>query len=109
MESAKQSYEGWAIVELMGHRRIAGRVSQAEQYGTAMLRIDVPSEKPEEFQTQFYGGPSIYCLTPTTEEVARAIAVRSRPTPVHAWEFPQLPRSAQTETEGPCGQYGCIN
>lgn len=90
METGKESFEGWAIVELMGHRRIAGRVSQAEQYGTAMLRIDVPSEKPEEFQTQFYGGTSIYCLTPTTEDIARRVAARSRPSPVHAWEFPQL-------------------
>lgn len=41
-----ESYEGWAILELMGHRRLGGRVSQVEQYGVPMLRIDVPGAKP---------------------------------------------------------------
>lgn len=149
METAKESYEGWAIVELMGHRRIAGRVSQAEQYGTAMLRIDIPSqavactgasagwcpvhgdcvcknpddkndencplhskssshgEDDEQFQTQFYGGQSIYCLTPTTEEIARGIAARSRPSPVHAWELPKL-AGGPHEPCPDCGSNECV-
>lgn len=118
------AYEGWAIVELMGHRRLAGYVRQAEQFGVAMLRLDVPehpwvdgctcgSENPGSLDhedhmpdchafraeddteirdvhaTQFYGGQSIYCLTPTTEEVSRGVATRARPVPVQAWELPR--------------------
>lgn len=87
-----ESYEGWAIVELMGHRRLGGRVSQVEQYGVPMLRIDVPGVKPgDDVATQFYGGSSIYCLTPTTEEMARAVALRNQPAPVQRWELPALP------------------
>jgi hypothetical protein len=33
---------GWAIIELMGHRRLAGWLSEEEVAGAAFLRIDVP-------------------------------------------------------------------
>lgn len=69
------------IDELMGHRRLGGRVSQVEQYGVPMLRIDVPALKQGEVvATQFVSGASIYCLTPTTEEMASAVALRNQPT-----------------------------
>lgn len=86
MTTEKQCYEGWAILELMGHRQLGGKVSQAEQYGTVMLRVDIPNG--EEWATQFYGGTAIYALTPTTEAIARAVAERNQPTPVHTWELP---------------------
>jgi hypothetical protein len=35
-------YEGWAIVELMGHRQRAGYVKEAEMFGAKMLRLDIP-------------------------------------------------------------------
>lgn len=74
------AYEGWAIVELMGHRRLAGQVSEVEQYGSKLLRLDIPiaaaDGQPETSATQFYGGSAIYCVTPATEEVARALAER---------------------------------
>lgn len=92
-------YEGWAILELMGHRRLGGRVSQVEQYGAPMLRIDIPGEAGEDVATQFYGGGSIYCLTPTTEDVARAVALRNQPAPVQRWELPALPTREQAITE----------
>lgn len=86
----KAPFEGWAILELMGHRRLAGYVSEQEMAGTVMLRIDVPGDGGGEGQvaaTQFYGGASIYCLTPTTEEVAKKVARGSQPAPVQRWEL----------------------
>lgn len=85
------AYEGPAIVELMGHRRIAGHVSEACQYGASMLRVDIPSEPP---MTQFYGGSSIYALTPTTPEIVEAMAKRISTTPpVSRYEL-QLPEKS---------------
>lgn len=52
----KTGYEGWAIVELMGHRRMAGQVSEAQIAGAPMLRIDVPSSPPA---TQFYSAAAL--------------------------------------------------
>lgn len=85
------SFDEWAILELMGHRKMAGRVSEVQLFGAKMLRIDIPSDPPA---TQIYGGAAIYCLTPTTEETCRAFAKRAAPAPVQRWELPALPERA---------------
>ncbi len=41
---SEQTFEGWCILELMGHRKLAGLVAQQEIAGAAFLRIDVPAE-----------------------------------------------------------------
>lgn len=74
----------WAIVELMGHRRLAGHVSEQEIAGQAFLRLDVPADPPV---TQFYSASAVYCITPTTEEIARAVGARTAPAPVHRFEL----------------------
>lgn len=87
-EQKSGAYEGWAILELMGHRRLAGFVSEVAQYGTAMVRIDIPSEGEDgQAITQFYGGSSIYALTPVSEEAARAVARHHQPRPVSQYEL----------------------
>lgn len=62
---------GWAIVELMGHRVIAGFVSEVTRFGAALMRVDVPGREAETAISQLYGGAAIYCVTPTTEETVR--------------------------------------
>ena len=37
--------------------------------------------------TQFYGASSVYCLTPTTEEIARKVAEQCQVAPATAWEL----------------------
>jgi hypothetical protein len=46
MDEAKEAFAGWAIVELMGHRRLAGYVQEVELAGAGMLRLDVPERPP---------------------------------------------------------------
>ena len=97
-----ESFEGWAIVEIMGHRRLAGYCSEAEMYGAKFLRIDCygnpDSQNPTE--TQFYGANSVYCLTPTTEDTARRVGTIKRPEPVALWELPRAERPALTSGAG---------
>jgi len=80
--------EQWGILELMGHVRLAGRISEEERYGSKLGRIDIPG-KDGTFTTQFFSGSSIYRLTITTEEVARQIASSCSPAPIQPWEFPR--------------------
>lgn len=90
-EHGRQSgvYDGWGILELMGHRRLGGIVTEVEVAGAAMIRIDVPGEGEEgTYATQLYSPSALYCLTPTTEEAARAVARHNRPQPVQRWELP---------------------
>jgi hypothetical protein len=85
----KSVFEGWAILELMGHRRLGGFVQEQEIAGHGFLRIDVPGENGNGDASQFYSPGSVYCLTPTTEEMARATARHNQPQPVSRWELPQ--------------------
>ena len=49
METEQAKFEGWAIVEMMGHQREIGYVT-TEAYGVAVLfRIDVPEIPAYEF------------------------------------------------------------
>lgn len=42
MESNQEKQQFWALVELMGHTRIAGLVTEVEFGGAKMIRVDVP-------------------------------------------------------------------
>ena len=83
----REPWEGWAIVELMGHRRLAGLVSRVEVAGVGMIHLDVPDCDEGAVATQYYSPSSLYCLTPTTEEIARGFATRNRPAPVARFEL----------------------
>lgn len=37
------AFEGWVILELMGHRRLAGHLQEKQIGGASFLRLDVPS------------------------------------------------------------------
>jgi hypothetical protein len=72
----------WAKVEIFGHRKHYGRVSEVEQFGTKMLRVDVPLDADGKFATFTYGGGSIFGIAPLTEEVCRKWAEYDRPATV---------------------------
>jgi hypothetical protein len=84
-----ERFECFAILELMGHRRLAGKVTEAAIGGGSFIRIDMPM-KDGSNSTQFYSPGSIYCITPTTEEIARTMSMAYQPEPVNPWEFKQL-------------------
>ena len=78
--SDNSAYEGWAVVELMGHRSLGGLVSEVEAYGGRLMRVDVyDGEAEEPALTQYYGASAIYCVTPATEEMAREAGRRTLP------------------------------
>ncbi|TFF20789.1 hypothetical protein E3C22_18030 [Jiella endophytica] len=74
-ETTASAFEGWAILELMGHRVRPGFVKEVEIAASKMLRVDIPvGEAGEEYVTEYYGGGAVYSLRPTTEEIARRSA-----------------------------------
>lgn len=81
---AEPGFDEWAILELMGHRRLAGRVTEQEIAGRPFLRLDTPADTP---LTQFYAPQAVYCLTPCDEATARAVAKGSQPAPVRRFEL----------------------
>lgn len=88
----------WAIVELMGHVKLAGKLTEEEKFGSKMGRLDIP--KDEGFVTQLFGGGSVYRITIVTEEVARQVNKMTTSAPVSPWDFPkQKQLSFNQETE----------
>lgn len=66
----------WAIVEIFGHRRHAGRTREEERFGAKLLRVDVPNKgapAAHGWTTHYYGGSSIFSFTPTDEASALKI------------------------------------
>lgn len=88
-----EKFESWAIIELFGHNRIAGKVSEATIGGCAFLRCDVPEFNGHEAFTKFYGNGAIYSMTPCSEEAALLALKHIMPEPVSVWmpELKQIP------------------
>jgi hypothetical protein len=99
MSNERETYAGWTILELMGHRRLGGYVTEQEIAGAGFLRIDIPGADGTPAATQFIPPSSVYCITPTTEPIARAVALRNQPAPVARWELPALPEKTHLEPE----------
>ena len=91
MTGDTEKFEAWGLLELFGHQRLAGRLSEQTIGGCHFIRIDVPevedgAEDVPEY-TRFFSNGAIYGMTITSEEVARALARNLRARPVHAYEL----------------------
>jgi hypothetical protein len=88
MTEQHEKFTGWAVVEMLGHKKLAGFVSEQVIAGSALVRVDVP-ETLQQKSVPGYGGTvveskpaytkligvgSIYCITPTDESTARRAA-----------------------------------
>lgn len=71
----------FAIVELMGHVSMAGRIREESRFGAVMLRIDIPPVGEAQGFTQWISGGAIYRVSPVTEEAAMAYMERHLYTP----------------------------
>ena len=70
-----ENNDSWAVVELMGHITIAGRITKPGEYG-GLWQVDVP--EGETFRTEFFGSQSVYRVRIVSEDIARAYARPSR-------------------------------
>lgn len=69
-----EEYE-WAIIEIMGHRVVAGRVEIVAQDGrTGLLMVEVPDTPHNEPYVKEYGLDAVFCKTPCSKSVARRAA-----------------------------------
>lgn len=75
----------WAVVELMGHVTIAGRVSASTSLGVPLVRIDVPGFEGQEEHSELIGGNSIYRVVPCSEEYARNLVAYLKPKPLSVY------------------------
>lgn len=87
-------FESWAIIELFGHQRIAGKVTEQTIGGCAFIRVDVPACDGVAAFTKFFTQGAIYALTPCDEPAAMAAVKYFRAQPINPFVLPvdrQLP------------------
>jgi histidyl-tRNA synthetase len=94
-KSSNATFDQWAIVDVMGHQRYVGRVTEEVIAGCGFVRIDIPAVEGEPAWTKLVGTSSIYAITPVEKDIAMALAARSRKRPVEAYELtPPMVRQA---------------
>ncbi len=107
MAEQQVKFETWALLELYGHARLAGLVSEQTIGGVGFIRVDVPEVQRQAMHwldggkhetvvetlagfTKFYGPGALFSITPTTEEIARAVACSIASRPIQQFDLPQL-------------------
>lgn len=76
----------YAIVEMMGHRKMIGRISEIEKFGAKFMALE-PVLNGALLPPVLIGGPSIYAVTPCDA----AAALRNQPK--REWELPESLRA----------------
>lgn len=112
-QQTQERFEAWAVVELFGHQRIAGRLSEQIIGGCSFVRVDVPDQPARERRgylaaegavpayTKLFGQGAIYAISIVSEDIARRTAAALRIQPVIAYEV-----DSSRALAGPAGDEG---
>jgi len=77
-QDSEPEMKSWALVELFGHQRIVGFLTQ-QTFGSGVLfRVDVPdllkdSKVQRKGFTRYFGLSAIYSITPIDEQTVREL------------------------------------
>lgn len=88
MSDTADKFEAWGLVEVMGHTRYAGKITEQSIGGQAFVRVDVPAFEDRPAFTKLLGGGSIFAITPTTEQIARGLAQQCSNAPINVYDLP---------------------
>lgn len=101
--SEPERFAQWSIVEIMGHQKYIGFVTEEALAGVNMLRVDVPTVEADgehpavPAYTKYFGGGSVYSITPVTEELALIAIRRYRKKPIEIYMPELYPPEPPTE------------
>ena len=100
---SEATFQAWAIVELFGHQRCAGKISEQTIGGETFIRVDIQNGESE--YTRLFGKGAIYCINICEEATARAYASRLTPPlqPYVALPAPADPPDPDSPTGGSFG------
>jgi len=100
----KSTFDEWALVELFGHSRIVGHVTEQSIAGGAFVRVDVPGKDGETKFTRFFGHSAIYSILPIARDVALQLAASQDPAPVSYYDLLALAeRTAASDSDEALG------
>lgn len=67
-------FESYCIIELFGHQRITGKVTEQVIAGQGFIRVDVPKTQNHPAFTRMFGSGAIYSITPVSQEIMQSAA-----------------------------------
>jgi hypothetical protein len=114
MDTEQAKFDGWAVVDILGHQRFVGYVTTQAFGAAVMFRIDVPALEPRDRVTKspeyvghnyvpagttvkegpvdgyskLVGAGSIYMITPCTEAAALVAVEKLQPRPLLSVDLP---------------------
>ena len=88
-------FSHWALVELMGHQKIAGWVTEQSIAGVPFLRVDIPDKEGQTRFSRFYAPAAVYCISPVDKQIAIGLVLKMETEPVARY---QLEHFARTKT-----------
>lgn len=92
-----EQFDQYALCELMGRQRIAGRVTEKTIAGAGFLQVDVPETKSNPAFTRLIAPGSLYAINPVTEEVARMYAENLNVKPIESWDIREFMKKAEEQ------------
>lgn len=85
LDKAATGFDEWAIVEMLGHRQIAGHVREVQIAGAGFLRVDIPAGDGTTAATQYISPASVYAVHPVDEQTAQLVADNHDQAPMNIW------------------------
>lgn len=82
-----EQFDQFALVELMGRQRIAGRVTERVIAGQGFLEVQVPETKHSPKFTRFISPSALYAINPIDEATCMAYAENLKVKPIDAWDI----------------------
>jgi hypothetical protein len=90
MQEQTQKFETWGIVELFGHGKISGLLTEQSIAGANMLRVDVPETENQPAFTRFLNHAAIYAINPVDEITAKSMAERIDSKPIQILDIKEV-------------------
>jgi hypothetical protein len=87
MTNPEDKFDAWGLLELFGHQRLAGKLSEQTIGGCHFIRIDVPKVGEVAAYTRFFTQGAIYGMTPMDEATTLKLAAYLRAVPVSPYEL----------------------
>ena len=94
----EKSFDHWAIIEVFGHEKYAGRVSAEKVGDQSMIRLDVPEVNGLPGFVKFLNPASVFSITPVSEEYAQEMAAEMNKQPIAGYDHAKVIKKLAQDT-----------
>jgi hypothetical protein len=87
----------YAMVELMGHARVVGLVTETKLAGAGFLQVDILDKDGKICFQRFISPQSVYQISPIGKEIALELSGRWDQSRIEVYDLPELRKKIFTE------------